>query len=130
MHATVHAIAGAAAGGLTKNATTAIAVGLASHVLLDATPHFDAGTIHSAFADGIAALGVAALLLVKGNKRVIWGAVAAAAPDLEIAAIRLGFWQSAYFPSHSGLVIHGHAPPFPGTIGQLAIAGLSFECVW
>ena len=97
-----HMAVGGALGSLVGGRGVALAAGLASHVPLDVIPHYELDKMWleaaiAAFAfGGIIAAGYA-------GTGLFWGAVAAAAPDLENLLWRLGVLPGNWkvFPGHS-----------------------------
>src|SRR3954451_5134048 len=93
MFVTNHVLAGAAVGlTLPRNPAQALAAGVASHVIMDLTPHCGDGTLTEdeffviARRDGLVALGALALLLAAApapRRSVVAGVVGAVLLDLD-----------------------------------------------
>lgn len=108
----VHAAVGAALGyRLAEDDAQAFLIGLASHALLDAIPHYDA----EPFAKGVGPLEVEAgltLILLNDqyrssgrNSRLLCGAIGGVAPDIE-HVVPLTKSGRKIFPSHNGTIKH------------------------
>ncbi|MFS8569817.1 MAG: hypothetical protein FWJ62_02185 [Thermaerobacter sp.] len=125
MFETTHALAGAALGSLAGGPVSAFALGLASHAVLDAIPHWDYRTVPAAVVDvlvGAVAVGAAAAQAADPAP-VIAGAVGAVLPDVEVALKALGRWPwRLFYPSHTGRLPHPAAPLPWGVLTQLAVA--------
>jgi len=126
MYVAVHAVVGAAAATAAGagNPAGAIAIGLASHVLLDAVPHHDYGTNQAAALD--VALAVAAAGLVwrfKGSPALVWAALGAVVPDIEVALASYGLLRPPlFFPSHRYPFLHHRAALPLGVLTQAIAA--------
>lgn len=97
-----HLVAGAAAGAVTGRHGRAIPAGLVSHAVLDGIGHDDAAFSFAAQA-ALGAAGLVALVAAWGpSSPVVWGGMAGAAPDAEIALQRLRLRPGArlLYPSH------------------------------
>jgi len=113
MLAVTHAVAGAAIGWRVRRPLPRTLAALSSHALLDGVGHDD---LSVGFAgQGLLAGGALAALLIAWGPRssVVWGALAAAAPDAEIALDRLLGQRERYlFPSHWQLPRRRGAHPY------------------
>lgn len=92
MFVTTHVLAGAVIGARTRNPATAYALGMLSHFVMDAIPHWGPGGDHDEFMrvavrdglGGLAALAAVAALSPRTSRRsVLAGAIGAATPDLD-----------------------------------------------
>ncbi len=126
-----HCAVGAIVGAMAPTRGVAVLAGLVSHAALDAVPHSDYSRASQGVIDVVAACLVAAsFALAAPGHDAVWGAAAAAIPDIEVAAAYL--FPRAYapggrlrlvFPSHSGLVPHGRTRFPEGALVQvLAVA--------
>ena len=89
---TTHVLVGAVVGARTRNPATAYGLGVLSHFVLDAVPHWGLDGDHDEFMriavrdglGGLAALVAVAALSPSGSRRsVLAGAIGAATPDLD-----------------------------------------------
>lgn len=126
-----HALVGAALGPTTGSVEGAFAVGVASHTLLDAMPHWEYGIPTQV----VLLVGAGAVIGQEyartGDRRLIAGAVGGLLPDLRHVLRRLGWEKKPRFPSHDGTLPHGRAERIwqgiwleAGLVG--AIVGLAF----
>lgn len=92
MFVTTHVLAGAVIGARTRSPVTAYALGVLSHFVMDAVPHWGLDGDHDEFMrvavrdglGGLAALAVVAALSPPRSRRsVLAGAIGAATPDLD-----------------------------------------------
>jgi len=92
MFVTTHVLIGAAIGARTRSAAIAYCLGVASHFVTDAVPHWGPDGDHDEFMrvavrdglGGLAALGAVAALSPAGSRRrVLAAAIGAATPDLD-----------------------------------------------
>jgi hypothetical protein len=97
-----HMAVGAAVGSFIDNPPGAAAMGLLSHVPLDVIPHyeFDKMWVEAAI---VSAFFVAMLAMGMGRTGVFWGALGAAAPDIENLLWKTGILpgERKVFPGHS-----------------------------
>ncbi|MDD3925432.1 MAG: hypothetical protein PHT33_02110 [bacterium] len=116
----VHLLVGAALGSISGSKCEAGVAGFASHLVLDSLPHRDLDLKGEVMA-ALAAIVVLAPL-IKLDARVLTGAAAAVAPDLENALWRFDIIskKDMRYPSHSGLTPHG--PKVATMAGQVLIA--------
>ncbi|MFY9355727.1 MAG: hypothetical protein WAP39_06195 [Bacillota bacterium] len=131
MYAVTHFTVGLMLGQAAGNPYAAFALGLASHVILDAIPHSDySKTIHG-IADFVAVMAACyvSVRLGAGASGLV-GGFSGVLPDLEVAIahLRSGGDLSAqkcrfFFPSHTGLVRHGRLRPPWGIVTQIAAVG-------
>jgi hypothetical protein len=119
-------------GGWAGHGGVAFLLGIVSHAVLDAVPHYD---IEDYRVD--AGLTVTGFLVLLGlgywNTPVFWGAVGAVVPDIENLLWRMGVISESrrIFPSHTRLVRHGRPLANVWAIPQVllilgAVAGLVF----
>ncbi|UCC69317.1 MAG: hypothetical protein JSV79_05230 [Armatimonadota bacterium] len=118
MIAAVHALTGAALGGLCQSRGQAAALGAISHLAADALPHRDLKVSEEAVLLG-AALGMIGVTQGWGSREFA-GAVGAVLPDVEnVVARALDIPQSRLLlPTHRGY----HGRRTSGFRGQLALA--------
>lgn len=92
MLVTTHVMVGTVIGARTRNPATAYGLGVLSHFVLDAVPHWGSDGDHDEFMrvavrdglGGLAALAAVATLSPAGSRRsVLAGAIGGATPDLE-----------------------------------------------
>jgi hypothetical protein len=104
-----HILGGAAAGTLAGSPEGAFVLGLASHALLDAIPHYD----YDLTTQIVLLVGAGALVKWQydqtGDLRIIAGAVGGFLPDIEHVLKKLGIQNDKYFPTHNGAIPHGKA---------------------
>jgi len=133
MDATPHLTFGAALGMRVRNPFVAFALGVASHAVLDAVPHFNYTgwrPISPALVADVAVAACAALLIVRIAPRP-WGALAGAAgaafPDVErvLGGHAKDFLQRPPFGLHQNEI-----PPPWGLLTQAAVIVLSIVLVW
>jgi hypothetical protein len=119
----VHMSAGALAGLATRTPAAALALGLASHAVLDALPHDD---VLSARTEGFVAGALFALIAyrTRADPRALAGGVGGAIPDLEHVMRLPGAGGRVVFPSHAFPRLHASLPvPFRArTATQVAAA--------
>ncbi|HSW09902.1 MAG TPA: hypothetical protein VLK32_03240 [Bacillota bacterium] len=132
MNFTTHALAGAALGVHVGAPAAAVAIGLTSHLVLDIIPHHDVTDWRGVLLD--VSVGATAFYLLRSCLAAAgwWGALAATAPDLEVALRHFGLWRGRCgFPTHNGYHLHGRWSPIPGTLIQLpfGLASLAFILV-
>ena len=102
-----HALAGSALGQVAGSAEGAFVVGLASHTLLDAIPHYEYRPLTQV------ALMLGAGLIISqeynrsGDMRLLAGAAGGVLPDVEHLLRKLGWQKRPVFPSHNGTLPHG-----------------------
>lgn len=122
MCSVAHVAAGALIGGFLGNSVLAFAVGFASHVPLDAIPHFDFKDFK---VDAAVTLGlVGAVLVASGFTPIFFGALGAVLPDFENLLWKLGIIDEKHkvFPTHSGLVRHGRATMSGGLRAEILVS--------
>lgn len=97
-----HMVVGGAVGSLVEGRGVALAAGLASHVPLDVIPHYEFDKMWLEAALVALLLGALALTGYAGTG-IFWGAVGAAAPDIENLFWRMGVLPDTrkVFPGHS-----------------------------
>jgi hypothetical protein len=103
-----HLAVGGALGGCVKQGGLAFLLGVGSHAVLDAVPHYDVEDFRVDLL--LTAAGIAGLLgFGYWCTPVFWGAVGAVVPDLEVLIWRLGLINEKrmIFPSHNRLIRHG-----------------------
>lgn len=129
MHVSLHLALGAVVGSLTGNPADGLAAGVASHVILDALPHWD----YSGVAGGVVDLAVAAaltctLVLAREPACVLMGAAGGTLPDVEVLRSYLRPGRPLIFPSHSGALPHGRAASWWASLpaAVVAAAALAF----
>jgi hypothetical protein len=124
MCSVAHVAIGALIGAGVNNYFAAFALGLASHIPLDAIPHFDFRNFRADAAVSVGLVVVAAVL--GGVSPVLVGALGAVLPDFENLLWKLGIIgeNRKIFPTHSGLIEHGRAGG--GGVGwEVAISAFS-----
>ena len=97
-----HMVVGGAVGSLVGGRGAALAAGLVSHVPLDVVPHYELDRMWLEAA--VAALLLGGLVATgHAGTSLFWGAVGAAAPDLENLLWRLGILPERLkmFPGHT-----------------------------
>ena len=128
MYAVTHFSVGLMLGQAVGNSYAACALGLASHVALDAIPHSDYSKIIHGISD-LAAVAAVCCISIRAGRGVcaLIGGLAAILPDLEVAIVHLRMARDQppckprlFFPSHSGLVRHGRLPLPWGVATQIA----------
>jgi hypothetical protein len=135
MFVTTHVLIGAVIGARTRSAATAYGLGVLSHFVLDAVPHWGPDRDHDEFMrvavrdglGGLAALAVVAASSPPGSRRfALAGAIGAATPDLDkpFAEItRRQLWPRPVDRFHR--VIQREAPRrMPQELATLAAAAL------
>ncbi|MCK4547946.1 MAG: hypothetical protein KAW17_10955 [Candidatus Eisenbacteria sp.] len=130
MCSVTHLAVGGVLGGWAGNSGVAFFLGIVSHVVMDAVPHYDTRDFRVDVA--LTAAGFLAVLgLGYWNSPVFWGAVGAVLPDVENLLWRLGAIRESWriFPSHTRLIRHGKPLTARGAIPQVflilgSIAGL------
>jgi hypothetical protein len=131
----VHAIAGFALGSRVRSVPVALAIGVASHALLDAMPHHDYRTFAAHAADGAASLACIAALARRtpsaSRRAAVAGAIGAIVPDVETILLVLGVVgkEAMVFPSHTGLIPHGRTGSLGTCVAYGAVAGASWLLV-
>ncbi len=122
-----HFAAGALVGGATGHVGAAVLGGLASHVLLDALPHYDFPDWRIELAGGGLALWVLLIMPFVSWPAVV-GGLCGMLPDLENLLQKLGRLKrsSFRFPSHTGLVLHGRETGPSTLMWQLLLAAGCF----
>jgi hypothetical protein len=104
-----HVLVGAALGPTTGSIVMSFVVGVASHTLLDAMPHWEYGPL----AQAVLLFGAGAVVGYEfgrtGDLRLIAGAVGGVLPDLPHLLRGLGWKVKSRFPSHTGALPHGRA---------------------
>lgn len=104
-----HILGGAAVGTLAGSPEGAFVLGLASHALLDAVPHYD----YDLTTQILLIVGASALVKWQydqtGDLRIVAGALGGLLPDIEHVLRKMGLQNDKYFPSHSGTIPHGKA---------------------
>lgn len=122
MYVSTHVVAGAAIGGtLTASGAGGLALGLLSHAVLDILPHHDYKKVSHGFIDFLLTI-LLSLWIMNLPGAYVWGAVGGAIPDLEILARHTILPRKAkWFPTHSGMLPHGHMPWPWGFFIQLGI---------
>jgi hypothetical protein len=100
MTGTTHALAGATLGRLCRRPGWAVALGIASHALLDVLPHRDPPGRLSLLLDGAGVAAVTGSLLVRREWGMLAGAVGALLPDLEHLGHLGNPHARGWFPSH------------------------------
>lgn len=129
VYCTTHFAIGAMLGSIAPGQGVAALGGLVSHAVLDAIPHSDYSRTAQGVFDVAATCFLGAFMARAGyGPQVLWGGVAAALPDIEVAMGHL--FPRAYrphgrlrlvFPTHSGLVRHPRLP-FPwGAFTQVLV---------
>jgi hypothetical protein len=126
---------GAAVGSFTDSAPAAALLGLLSHVPLDVLPHyeFDKMWVEATF---VSAVFVAMLASGMGRTGIFWGALAAAAPDIENLLWKTGILpgEKKVFPGHSHrwsrLLQHGRSLGPRHALTQLGIIFASLAIVF
>jgi small basic protein len=115
MFVTNHALAGAAIGATVRRPVAALLVGVASHFVMDAVPHWGVRNDHSGFlrvavVDGLTGLAVFGFLAarVPSDQRVavLAGAAGACLPDLDKPFRELSgrpLWPARVNRFHSGI---------------------------
>jgi hypothetical protein len=104
-----HALVGAALGPTTGSVEGAFAVGLASHTLLDAMPHWEYNEVTQVVLLAAAGAFIRQEFSRTGDWRLIAGAAGGVLPDLPHVLRRLGWKGKSRFPSHDGTLPHGRA---------------------
>lgn len=138
MYCTTHFAIGAMLGSIASGQEVAVLGGLVSHAVLDAIPHSDYGRTWQGMLDVAATCFLVACMARAGyGPQGLWGGVAAALPDLEVAMGHL--FPRAYrphgrlrlvFPSHSGLVRHARLR-FPwGVFTQVLVLAMGAAALY
>lgn len=129
MYFSAHVLTGAAAASLTGQPVTAFAAGLASHAVLDAVPHHDYTRAFWGWVDFFAGLVIVLLLYRwQADGLILWGALGAGLPDLEVALNHyrlLGPHPILFFPSHRFRFLHRQRQSFDGVLTQVLVLGAS-----
>ena len=128
MIAAVHVCVGAAVGRLFKNKGAAFAAGVASHLIADAVPHTDLDAKLEVPLLAAALVGMAKWRGVDSPE--FWGALGAAAPDVEHGLLLAGLIEreQEVFPTH---VENGrfHGRETGERWSQMLIAGASLLAI-
>ncbi len=120
-----HLITGAVLGqALAGDDSAALAVGMASHGLMDALPHHEWSLPEQAVAFVAAAWWLQDAYRRTGDTRLLWGAAGAVLPDVETVLRRFGMLRIAVYPSHNGLTPHGRADRRTGLLVEGGVIGL------
>lgn len=124
-----HMIVGAGLGHeLADGPGGAFLVGVASHAVLDAIPHYD-GSGWFQNLTLIAGILVTRDLYNRSGQdpRVLWGAVGGMVPDIEHFLASRGIIKRGQkiFPSHIGIIRQPSAPEDAGTVLELGVNGLA-----
>lgn len=128
MFAVTHFLVGSMLGQAVGNPYAACALGLASHIVLDAIPHSDYSKIVHGVVD-LAAVATVACISIRtaAGRSALTGGLAAILPDLEVAIAHLRIEKDKascknkfLFPSHSGFIRHGRLRPPWGIATQIA----------
>ncbi len=108
MTVSAHFAAGALAGSFVSGAFTASLLGLASHVVLDAIPHYDFESVTLEILLGVVILAIL-IAVDRCTLTICLGGLFGVIPDLENLFWKLGVIRDdqKVFPSHSGIVPHG-----------------------
>ncbi len=125
-----HLAVGGALGAWTGSGVVAFALGVVSHLILDAVPHYEIEDFRVDLALTLA--GFAALVgWGHGLTPVFWGALGGVIPDLEILFWKLGWLRQGQmvFPSHSGLITHGRRLSGRGAVPQVLLVLGSVGCL-
>lgn len=128
MYAATHFFVGSMLGQAVGDSYAACALGLASHMVLDAIPHSDYSKIVHGVLDLAAVATIACISIRAGAGRsALAGGLAAILPDLEVALVHLRMAKDEascehrlFFPSHSGYIRHGRLRPPWGVATQIA----------
>lgn len=121
--------AGALLGGLVGNRLYAFLIGFASHIPLDAIPHIDFEDFRIDAVMSVALLG--GIFAFTGFSPVFVGALGAVAPDFENLLWKTGLIEESHkiFPTHSGLIKHGHARVGRGPATEILMSLFSVAVV-
>lgn len=131
MHWTTHIVTGAALGFITGRPLPALAVGVASHVALDAAPHFDPDHDLGYVLDSAVGLVIlagmarsAALERTDPRHAAVAGAVGGALPDVEhLKKLFVYVEENDYrFPTHNGTIEHRETAMVPSYLSQVGIS--------
>jgi hypothetical protein len=122
-----HFAAGALVGGISGQAVIAILGGFATHVLLDALPHYDFPNWRIELTGGLGALLVL-LSLPQASWPAVLGGLAGMLPDLENLLWKLGkiSRRAFIFPSHTGWIPHGRKCRRGNLAWQLVLTAACF----
>jgi hypothetical protein len=128
MYAVTHFVVGSMLGQAVGSSYAACALGVASHIVLDAIPHSDYSKIVHGVLDLAAVATIACISIRAGAGRsALTGGLAAILPDLEVAIVHLRMEKDKasckhrlFFPSHSGFIRHGRLRPPWGVVTQVA----------
>ena len=125
-----HLAVGGAVGVWTENGALAFALGVASHVVLDAVPHYDIEDFRIDV--GLTLAGFLVLLgLGYWGTPVFWGAVGGVIPDVENLLWSLGILKESQrvFPSHTWFIRHGRRLTRRGMIPQVLLILGAIGCL-
>ncbi len=110
MYFSTHLVAGAAVGKIVGSPSLAVLLGLGTHLVMDMLPHHDYKHIINGIIDFIVGFSILSYLYwTSGNIVLLFGAIAATIPDVEVVISRFRNKRIKYFPSHTGFVPHGRA---------------------
>jgi hypothetical protein len=120
---------GALIGSFFNNSLAALGVGFASHIPLDAVPHFDFKDFRLDAVESVVLLAV--VLALGGFSPMLFGAVGSVLPDIENLFWKIGLIDEKHkiFPTHSGLVKHGQARGGGGVRSEIAMTLVSAALV-
>jgi hypothetical protein len=132
LHWTTHIIFGAATGYLIGSPRGAAVFGFASHLALDAAPHYDPDSEIGYVLDSAA--GCASLAFIafsrrirsaEGGKAALYGAIGSALPDVELLRKLFNDINSEdyMFPAHDGTLPHRQTHFAGSTFLQLLLIG-------
>ena len=125
-----HLVVGGAVGAWTGHGALAFALGVVSHAVLDAVPHYELDDFRLDLGITLVAVGG---LVGWGYwlTPVFWGALGGVLPDVEILLWKLGLLRDTQmvFPSHSGLIRHGRRLSFRGALPQVLLIMGALGCL-
>jgi hypothetical protein len=124
MCSVAHVAVGALVGAGVNGYLAAFVLGLASHIPLDAIPHFDFRDFRADAAVSVGLVVVAAAM--GGITPALVGALGAVLPDFENLLWKLEIIgeKRKIFPTHSGLIEHGRARG-GGVVSEIAVSAFA-----
>jgi len=130
-----HVAAGAAIGISLKKPATAFALGLLSHIVLDAVPHHDEKSLAGALTIGGLSVFIALYIGTRCGLKspAFWGAIGGGLPDVENVLNYFHVFGPGWytvFPCHTGLLPHNSAPAPWGVVWPVAVMLLSGWVIW
>jgi hypothetical protein len=122
MCSVAHVAVGAVLGGFLGNSLLSFGTGFASHIPLDAIPHFDFKDFKVDAAVTLGLLG--AVMVAAPFTPVFFGALGAVLPDFEnlLWKLKIIGEKRKVFPTHSGLIRHGRATASGGLRTEILVS--------